>query len=81
MNLPSRKKIVDVVKGRYAQGQKPVSWDERLDGLDVCIDSDGNEIKLYSSGDQCTPAPGWEILLTELDSENRYHWTLYGISK
>jgi hypothetical protein len=80
LKLPARKKIGKIVSGRYLPGKKPVSWDDRMEGTDVCLDSEGLEIELYSTGDQCTPAPGWELLLTSRNEDGRYSWTLYGIS-
>ena len=80
MNLPARRKISKIVSGRYAPGKKPVSWDERIGGIDVCLDEGGSELQLYSTGDQSTPAPGWELLLTDLNENGQFSWTLYGVS-
>lgn len=78
--LPLRTKISKVVSGRYKPGKKPLSWDARISGVDVCIDAEGSEIQLISNGDQSTPAPGWELLLTSCNDQGQYSWTLYGIS-
>jgi hypothetical protein len=78
---PVRKKVSAVVSGRYDSGKKPVSWDERIAGLDIVVDESGDEISLYSSGDQSTPAPGWELLLTGASDQGGSTWTLYGIAK
>lgn len=78
---PLKKKVVSVVSGRYEAGQKPLSWDDRVSGIDTVIDSEGNELKLFSTGDQSTPAPTWEILLTSEAPEGASNWTLYAIPK
>jgi hypothetical protein len=62
-------------------GSKPLSWDDRISGIDEVIDSEGNNIKLFSTGDQSTPAPSWEILLTSEGPDGSSNWTLYGIPK
>ncbi len=80
MKLPVRKRISKVLSGRYAPGKKPVSWDERIQGVDICIDSDGSELRLFSSGDQSTPDCGWEIMLTDVNDDGHFSWTLYGVS-
>jgi hypothetical protein len=80
VKLPARIKISSVVSGRYAAGKKPVSWDKRVSGIDVCLDQDGTELQLLSSGDQSTPAPGWELLLTARNEDGQFNWTLYGVS-
>lgn len=56
-----------------------MSWDERVDGFDVVKTEDGSELTLLSSGAQSTPAPGWELLLTDRTDGGEYRWTLYGI--
>jgi hypothetical protein len=78
---PVRKKVSSVISGRYESGKKPVAWDERISGLDIILDQSGEEVILYSSGDQCTPAPGWELLLTGGSDQGGSIWTLYGITK
>jgi hypothetical protein len=81
MKVPSRIRIEKLLNGRYQAGTKPVSWDERIQGVDICIDSEGSEIHLQSSGDQSTPAPGWELLLTDVNDKGEFSWTLYGVSR
>ncbi|HMO17188.1 MAG TPA: hypothetical protein PKA63_03490 [Oligoflexia bacterium] len=79
----TRKKVRGIVKGRYLDGIKPSLWDKRVDGLDIVIDEDGETLCLYSTGDQSTPQPGWEILITgqRPDNPEYLEWTLYGVQK
>lgn len=58
---------------------RPLSWDERVDGVDVVKTVGGDSIKLFSSSMQSPPKPGWVILLTGGNSTDGYTWTLYGI--
>jgi hypothetical protein len=84
LNLPVRKKISKVLRGRYPNGIKPLSWDQRVAGIDVVIDDQGSEIPLFSHGDQSTPQAGWEILITGYEGDTAagpYTWTLYGVAK
>ena len=95
-SLPCRVTVSRVVTARYhspdekaevAESQwftpgleRPLSWDNRKDGVDTVI-VDGNlELRLMSSGMQSVPQPGWSLLLTGGSSESGYTWTLYGIA-
>ncbi len=81
MKLPQKITVSKLVSGRYGTEPKPLSWDERISGVDVVLDSDGLEFQLDSSGDQGSPVEGWEVVLTgEGTSAGTYKWTLYGIS-
>lgn len=86
-DLPKRIIVAEVLRSRYKPGQRPVSWDERSPGLESVRGSDGEEYQLFSNGGQSTPAPGWELLLTnvvEVEGEqgaSGLEWTLYGIKK
>lgn len=77
----SRRIIVEqLVEGRYPAGQKPISWDERREGVEVVKTNTGEQIRLASSGGQSSPAKGWELLLTAVDpSSNAAKWTLYSL--
>lgn len=57
--------MANVVRARYSAGSRPLSWDERKDGLEIVRTVDGEEVVLFSSGQQSSPAPGWELLLTK----------------
>lgn len=78
--LPRRIIVEQLIEGRYPAGQKPISWDERREGIELVQTSSGEQIRLASNGGQSTPAKGWELLLTSLDpSSNASKWTLYGL--
>lgn len=81
MSLPRRITVAEILDGRYTPGQRPMSWDERASGLEQLTTTEGETITIFSSGGQSTPAPGWELLLTEFaqDSPESFNWTLYGI--
>ncbi len=79
MSLPRRVVIKETIKGRYAPGTKPQRWDERVSGTDQVLTADGEELALNSGGAQCSPASGWELLLTGQTDTGEYRWTLYGI--
>ena len=81
MNLPKRTKVKKLISGRYGGGKRPLSWDERISGLDEILTSEDEKIILDSNGDQSCPEPGWDILLTSSGkSPGTFKWTLYGIS-
>ena len=88
---PRRVKVAKIIQSRYEPGKRPVSWDKRLEGIEQIKTADGEVIALFSGGSQSTPAPGWELLLTqgiELDLTTGDHaniacgtaWTLYGLA-
>ena len=81
LKIPRRVQISEVVESRYENGERPLSWDDRVDGIDIVKTIDGEELKLLSSGGQSTPKSGWVILLNAGDSAGGYGWTLYGIPK
>ncbi len=70
--FPRRVKIKSVLRsryesrgdGRFLSGSKPLSWDERISGVDEVLTENGERLELFSNGGQSTPAPGWELLLT-----------------
>ena len=76
--FPRRVKVKEVllsryqVRGdeRYTSGKKPLSWDERIAGIDEILTEAGERLKLFSNGGQSTPAPGWELLLTGFAPES-----------
>ena len=77
--LPSRIKVVGNVASRYPDHERPSSWDERVAGSDVVLDSESRRIHLLSDGGQSPPKPGWEILVTGGSVQSGYSWTLYSI--
>ena len=94
--LPVRKCVAELVSGRYAAGERPLLWNDRQSGIECVKTTDGELILLSSSGQQSTPAPYWELLLTaatpvaaaEMPNLGNlqvqpvaYTWTLYGIMK
>ena len=82
--LPRRVVVSQVLSGRYAPGSRPVSWDERKEGVEAVLTADGQTLRLYSNGGQSTPSENWELLLTKenLDATGAtFSWTLYGISR
>lgn len=81
MELPCRVKVCELVSGRYAPGQRPISWDERKADVEVVKIEGGKELRLASSGGQSSPDKGWEILLTKhVPDSDAYAWTLFGVS-
>ena len=95
--LPVRKKVAEVLVSRYGPGKRPTSWDDRRAGIECVRTTDGEVLLLKSSGQQSSPAPFWELLLTDsatvddketpklasetLSSNQAFSWTLYGIGK
>ena len=84
--------VEDVVASRYGlsvkpassggkRSERPQSWDDRKEGIDVVRAFGGDTIKLKSSAMQSTPKPGWVIVLTGGSEQEGYSWTLYGISR
>ena len=81
MELPKRVCVAELVCGRYQAGGRPLSWDQRRPGVETIKTEDGQEIDLYSSGGQSSPAPGWVLLLTREHEAGQpaLEWTLYGL--
>lgn len=65
MELPRRIQVTGVTASRYRPGSRPISWDRRAPGIEQVTTATGEEITLYSTGGQSTPAPGWILLLTK----------------
>lgn len=85
-NLPRRVHVKKVISSRYSSGERPLSWDERVAGIEEIQAEDGELVVLFSNGGQSTPKPGWDILLTQPHrsaqaSQLALEWTLYGIPK
>ena len=85
MKIPRTVKVKEILNSRYQPGTRPISWDERAAGDESVIIDTGEEIRLYSTGGQSSPTPGWMIVLTGIannarpDSLETFHWTLYGL--
>ena len=93
--IPFRVTVKEVRSARYsspedkaevAQSQwytpgliRPLSWDDRREGVDTILLENNEELRLVSSGMQSVPQPGWSLLITGGDPQNGYTWTLYGI--
>lgn len=77
--IPVRLEVQRLVDSRYSDGKKPLSWDERREGLDVIQTVDGSLVKLFSDGGQTPPQSGWVIMLTDGNADQGYVWTLYGM--
>ena len=78
--------VAQVLSGRYAAGTKPLRWDERRSGVETIKTTEGEQVALFSSGGQSTPAAGWELMLTgekkaSSNNTNGECWTLYGIQR
>jgi hypothetical protein len=87
--VPARFQVCELISSRYGapvsgrgfscNPQRPLSWDERKEGVDVVRTLSGEEVKLYSSPMQSPPQPGWVVLITGGSGDTGYTWTLYGI--
>ena len=72
--------VKEIVSGRYGSlPGRPLSWDERREGIDIVRDSAGRLHRLFSDGGQSTPQPGWKLLLRDGDARAGFRWTLYGM--
>lgn len=77
--LPCRIMIKEIVSSRYQDHKRPLSWDDRREGVDVVRSDDGREVRLFSDGGQSPPKPGWIILVNDGAPDIGYRWTLYGM--
>ena len=77
--IPCRVTVGSIVRSRYEKQTRPADWAARVDGIDVITTTDGEELRLYSNGQQNTPQPNWVLLLTGGSAEEGYEWTLYGM--
>jgi hypothetical protein len=72
--------VKEIVSGRYGSlPGRPLSWDERREGIDIVRDDNGKLFRLFSDGGQSTPEPGWKILLRDGDERAGRRWTVYGM--
>ena len=78
-SVPSRIEVEQLVESRYRSGERPLSWDDRIEGADVIRTTDGKTYRLMSDGGQSPPKKGWVLMLTGGDAEAGYQWTLYGL--
>jgi hypothetical protein len=80
-SLPRQVSVAEVIRSRYPYEDRPLSWDERIEGIDVIRTSDDEVIRLFSDGMQSPPKKGWVVVLTGGSDESGYSWTLYGIPR
>jgi hypothetical protein len=75
--------VKEVTSCRYQnrKGYRPASWDEREEGTDCIVSTEGEALKLFSNGQQSTPAEGWGIVTTGLTSHGLVTWTLYQLPR
>ena len=78
-NIPAQIQVKQLLQSRYSSGEKPLSWDDRVEGHDVVLTEDGKRVRLFSNGGQSPPRSGWCIIVTGGNAEQGYRWTLYGI--
>ena len=79
LSPPRRVQVSKILRSRYDNHTRPLSWDERRAGLDVVRCTDGEELSLWSDGGQSPPQEGWVILLTAGEVDSGVPWTLYSI--
>jgi hypothetical protein len=89
LTLHAKVQVAEVITSRYDQGAqisqdtrtgyRPPAWDGRREGLDTVRTSSGEILRLFSTGAQSIPKPGWVIVITGGTFEEGYTWTLYGI--
>lgn len=91
VHLLAKVGVAEVVASRYGVktgggrsggkgGERPSSWDDRFEGIDLIRTTGGETLKLQSSPMQSTPKLGWVIVLTGGSEQEGYSWTLYGIA-
>lgn len=83
LHATAKVSVEEVLSSRYGLGHadRPQSWDQRREGIDVIGALGGASIRLRSSPMQSTPKPGWIIVLTGGSECEGYTWTLYGITR
>ena len=88
IDIPSRIKVRQVLESRYNLQDydnkdlvRPLSWDQRISGVDVVETSDNQTLRLNSNGAQPVPQSGWDLLIYQGDADTGYQWTLYGMEK
>ena len=82
--FPRVVEVLETISTRYKPGERPISWEDRSEGVECFRATDGEVIKVYSKGGQSSPSKGWVLLLTKdcaenLVSEQIPEWTLYGL--
>ena len=86
MHFSPKVTVVDVISTRYRSeteskgGDRPISWDERVEGIDTIRAAGGEVLRLKSSAMQSPPKPGWVLVVTGGCDVEGYTWTLYGIT-
>lgn len=89
LSLHAKVQVAEVITSRYDNtsitshegptGYRPEGWQDRREGLDTVRTISGEILRLFSTGAQSVPKPGWVIVITGGTFEQGYSWTLYGI--
>ncbi len=79
--LPVCIEVESVLSSRYPGNERPLSWDDRCDGIDTIRTKDQKTLRLLSDGGQSPPRAGWSIVISEGDASKGYKWTLYSMPK
>jgi hypothetical protein len=79
VELPKSVQVESIISSRYAGHQRPLSWDDRREGIDVVRTGDQRTLRLLSDGGQSPPQPGWTIIISEGNESSGYRWTLYSM--
>jgi hypothetical protein len=79
LTLPCRVTVQAITSSRYPGHERPLSWEERVAGVDVVTLEDGSTIRLRSDGMQSPPKAGWVLLLVKGNPQEGFVWTLYGL--
>lgn len=77
--LPQSVQVESIVSSRYVGHERPLSWDERREGVDVVRTADQRTLRLLSDGGQSPPQPGWTIIISDGNENSGYKWTLYSM--
>ncbi len=89
LSLHAKVQVAEVLASRYDHpsgpshdtrtGYRPSGWQDRREGLDTVRTISGEILRLFSTGAQSVPKPGWVIVITGGSFQEGYSWTLYGI--
>lgn len=88
VSVPCRVDVAETLESRYSpQGygsvsaDRPLQWEERLEGIDLIRTTDGRTIRLRSDGQQSPPKSGWGLIISGGDALGGYTWTLYSLPR
>ena len=71
--------VCRIVVSRYENNLRPIQWENRREGTDIVVLENGEEISLFSDGQQSPPKPGWKIVIYGKHEEGGFLLTLHGI--